>query len=97
MGFDIQRKYCAVKKGWPILGVVYEAGMDECFTAYEGGGAYLNGTRISTTTSERLEDTLLATGFPITTFQSCRASKTRWHTCISIQEEYDALEQLQWT
>ena len=51
-----------------MLGVVYEAGMDECFTAYEGGGAYLNGKRISTTTSERLEDTLLATGFPYYNF-----------------------------
>ena len=57
-----------LREGWPVLGVVYEAGMDECFTAYEGGGAYLNGTRISTTTSERLEDTLLATGFPYYNF-----------------------------
>ena len=57
-----------LREGWPVLGVVYEAGMDECFTAYEGGGAFLNGKRISTTTSERLEDTLLATGFPYYNF-----------------------------
>jgi myo-inositol-1(or 4)-monophosphatase len=57
-----------LKEEWPVIGVVYEVGMDECFTAYEGGGAYLNGKRIQVTSSERLEDTLLATGFPYYNF-----------------------------
>lgn len=57
-----------LKENWPVLGVVYEAGMDECFTAYEGGGAFLNGKQIWVTSSNRLEDTLLATGFPYYNF-----------------------------
>ena len=57
-----------LREGWPILGVVYEVGMDECFVAYENGGAFLNGKPIHVTGSEYLEDTLLATGFPYYNF-----------------------------
>jgi myo-inositol-1(or 4)-monophosphatase len=57
-----------LKEDWPVVGVVYEVGMDECFTAYEGGGAFLNGKRIQVTSTTRLEDSLLATGFPYYNF-----------------------------
>lgn len=57
-----------LKDGWPVIGVVYEVGMDECFTAFKDGGATLNGTPISTTNTTALEDTLLATGFPYYNF-----------------------------
>jgi myo-inositol-1(or 4)-monophosphatase len=57
-----------LKEQWPVLGVVYEVGMDECFTAFESGGAFLNGERIQVTSSNTLEDTLLATGFPYYNF-----------------------------
>ena len=57
-----------LKNKWPIVGVVYEVGMDECFYAFENGGAFLNGRPITTTSTEALEDTLLATGFPYYNF-----------------------------
>lgn len=57
-----------LREGWPIVGVVYEVGMDECFYAFEGGGAFLNGSPITVTSAESLEDTLLATGFPYYNF-----------------------------
>ncbi|MAZ97773.1 MAG: inositol monophosphatase [Flavobacteriales bacterium] len=50
--------------GEPVLGVVYEVGMDESFTAYKDGGAFLNGSPISVTSTKELKNTLLATGFP---------------------------------
>ena len=48
----------------PVLGVVYEVGMDECFSAIKGGGTTLNGNPVSTSTTTELKDSLLATGFP---------------------------------
>lgn len=47
-----------------VLGVVYEINRDECFSAVKGEGAYLNGSKIHVSKSEKVADTLLATGFP---------------------------------
>jgi myo-inositol-1(or 4)-monophosphatase len=60
---------CAVSIGLQqndeiILGVVYEVGLDECFYAYKGGGAYLNGKPIKVSAKENFSDAFLATGFP---------------------------------
>lgn len=57
-----------LQEGEPIVGVVYEVGLDECFTAFKGGGASLNSTPISVSSATALEDTLLATGFPYYNF-----------------------------
>ncbi len=46
-----------------IAGVVYDPVMDEMFTAEKGKGAGLNGEKITVSGAERLEDSLLATGF----------------------------------
>ncbi|MFP4320974.1 MAG: inositol monophosphatase family protein, partial [Anaerolineales bacterium] len=48
----------------PLLGVVYDPMRDECFSAYEGGGAFLNGERLEVSTVHTLKGALLATGFP---------------------------------
>jgi myo-inositol-1(or 4)-monophosphatase len=48
----------------PEIGVVYDPIRDECFTAYKGGGAYLNGTKIAVSTTSDLISALLCTGFP---------------------------------
>lgn len=50
--------------GGVVLGVVYDPMLDEIFTAEKGGGAYLNGRPISVSSTERLDRSLLATGFP---------------------------------
>jgi myo-inositol-1(or 4)-monophosphatase len=47
-----------------ILGVVYEVNFDECFYAWEGSGAYMNGKPIHVSGAGKLADSLLATGFP---------------------------------
>ena len=47
-----------------ILGVVYEIGADEAFYAYKDGGAFLNGEKIRVTQTAKVNDALLATGFP---------------------------------
>lgn len=48
----------------PVIGVVYEINLDECFYAWKDSAAYLNGNPISVTQTSNLSDTLLATGFP---------------------------------
>lgn len=45
-------------------GVVYSPMLDELFVAEKGRGATLNGKRISVSKTEKLDRSLLATGFP---------------------------------
>lgn len=47
-----------------VLGVVYEIGLDECFCAWKGGGAWLNGKRIKVSETKTIKSSLLGTGFP---------------------------------
>jgi len=47
-----------------VLGVVYEVTQDECFYAWRGSRAYLNGVEIKVTTASTTSDALIATGFP---------------------------------
>lgn len=47
-----------------VAGVVFEVGQDECFYAWDGGGAWLNGKPIHVSTETALQNSLLATGFP---------------------------------
>lgn len=47
-----------------VLGVVLDPVREECFTARRGGGAHLNGRPIAVSGRARLEEALLATGFP---------------------------------
>lgn len=52
----------------PIIGVVYEINLDECFHATKGGGAFVNGMPIKVSTINNLDRALIATGFPYTDF-----------------------------
>ncbi len=52
-----------------VLGVVYEVNLDECFTAWKGGGAYLNGKPIKVSQAATVEQSLIATGFPYYDFE----------------------------
>ena len=47
-----------------VAGVVYEINRDECFYAWKGGGAFCNDRPIAVSEVTKLEDSLLATGFP---------------------------------
>lgn len=57
-------------KGEPVVGVVYNPCLGECFSAFRGGGAYLNGKRIRISGTESLKMSLVATGFPYDRAQS---------------------------
>lgn len=48
----------------PVLGVIYEINRAECFYAWQGGGAFLNGKPIKVSSRTDLNDSLLVTGFP---------------------------------
>lgn len=50
--------------GEMVAGVIYNPVYDELFTATKGGGAYLNGKRLSVSASSPLKNSLLGTGFP---------------------------------
>ncbi|GAA4102461.1 inositol monophosphatase family protein [Mucilaginibacter panaciglaebae] len=47
-----------------VLGVVYEINQDECFYAWKGSPAYLNGQEIKVSPAPKISDSLIATGFP---------------------------------
>lgn len=47
-----------------IAGVVYDPTRDELFVAQKGQGAWLNGRRIHASSTKRLAEALLSTGFP---------------------------------
>ncbi len=53
-----------VRSGELIAGVIYDPLRDEMFAAERGGGAFLNGRRIRVSRAARLQDCLVATGFP---------------------------------
>ncbi|QXV64531.1 inositol monophosphatase [Mucilaginibacter sp. 21P] len=48
----------------PVLGVVYEVNLDECFSAHRDAPAYLNGNEIKVSNKPKVADSLIATGFP---------------------------------
>ncbi|MFT3885313.1 MAG: inositol monophosphatase family protein [Flavobacteriales bacterium] len=64
--------YCtsvALVRGEEVLiGVVLEVTRNECFSAWKGGGAWLNGKRIHVSERAHLLESLLATGFPYDDF-----------------------------
>lgn len=52
-----------------VLGVVYEVNKHECFYAWDGGGAWLNGSRIHCSSVKGISESLVATGFPYSDFE----------------------------
>jgi len=47
-----------------VSGVVYEINLDECFYAWKDGPAFLNDKPIKVSPARKLEQSLVATGFP---------------------------------
>ncbi len=52
-----------------VLGVVYEVNQDECFYAWQGSIAYMNGKQIRVSDNKTINQSLLATGFPYYDFE----------------------------
>lgn len=64
-----------------ILGVVYEVNSEECFYSWEGASSsFLNGQAVKVSTTDTLEQSLLATGFPYYDFEHTSAY------CVMLQE-----------
>jgi myo-inositol-1(or 4)-monophosphatase len=64
-GFPVFNVTLALERaGELIAGVVYDPTRDEMFAAERGGGAHLNGKPIRVSQATRLNDCLVATGFP---------------------------------
>jgi myo-inositol-1(or 4)-monophosphatase len=59
-------------QGRSVLGFVNAPVMGEMFHAVRGGGAFLNGKPLSVSGVDRLEDSLVATGFPYTVREDIR-------------------------
>ncbi|PKP32990.1 MAG: inositol monophosphatase [Bacteroidetes bacterium HGW-Bacteroidetes-16] len=53
-----------MKKDELLIGVVYEVNLKECFYAWKSGGAFLNGKPIHVSGTDKLDNSLIATGFP---------------------------------
>jgi len=51
-----------------VIGVVYEITQDECFYAWKGSKAYLNGIEIRVSEASSTSNALIATGFPYSAF-----------------------------
>jgi len=65
----------------PVVGVVHEVNLNECFYAIKGQGAFLNGEKIQGSEEKRLQNSLLATGFPYHEFEDI-------HDYIDILKEF---------
>jgi myo-inositol-1(or 4)-monophosphatase len=52
------------ENGHVVCGVVFDPIREELFTASRGGGAFLNGRRLSVSKTKALQQALLVTGFP---------------------------------
>jgi myo-inositol-1(or 4)-monophosphatase len=64
-GFPVFNVTLALEKaGELVTGVVFDPTRQELFAAEKGSGAFLNGERIAVSKVNRLEDSLVATGFP---------------------------------
>jgi myo-inositol-1(or 4)-monophosphatase len=47
-----------------VFGMVYEINLKECFYSWKGAPAYLNGKEIKVSQKDKIDNSLLATGFP---------------------------------
>jgi myo-inositol-1(or 4)-monophosphatase len=71
-----------VKNNKPILGVIYEMNLDECFYAWKGGGAYLNDKPIQVSEVKQLKDSLIATGFAVSEYSHLKSTLSVFDYCI---------------
>lgn len=62
-----------------LLGVVYEPCRDECFYAWQGGGAYVNGERMHVSTVSEAKDAFVVTELPYNYEQYARTGEHLIH------------------
>jgi len=80
--------------------VVYDPNRDELFTASKGGGAYLNDRRIRVSRTDKIDDALVATGFPFKEMENIdeytRMFRNVMRTCSGIRRPGAAALDLAW-
>lgn len=90
----------ALKVDTPIIGVVYDPNRQEMFSAIYQDGCFLNGQRIYTSQTQRLEDSLLATGVPYRDFsfeeQYMHSFKKAMHNTRGVRRFGSAALDLAW-
>ncbi|MBW1667725.1 MAG: inositol monophosphatase [Deltaproteobacteria bacterium] len=69
-----------------VVGAVYDPLRDEYFCAAEGTGAFLNGNRIKVSTIGKLEDSLLATGFPYEVYNDAHELTKRFEKMLTLTQ-----------
>lgn len=75
VSIGLQDNQLSEEQGRPVMcvGVVYEIWAQECFSACaDEEGAFLNGNAIAVSHAGRMDDALVATGFPYTDFSRMR-------------------------
>jgi myo-inositol-1(or 4)-monophosphatase len=65
-----------------VAGIIHELNLDECFYAWLGGGAWLNGKAIRVSEINKLEKSLLATGFPYTNYSRMKPYMEVFDWCM---------------
>ncbi len=65
------------------VGVVYNPLLDELFTAEKGGGAYLNHRRLGVSSVDRLEQALVASGFPYDVWDTPHSNLPQWAAMVT--------------
>src|ERR1700678_2460141 len=68
-----------LEDGKPLLGIVFNPVADEFFSAYRGEGAFLNGKPIHVSAIQKLETSLVATGFPASQRRELGNIHYYWH------------------
>ncbi len=64
-GFPVYNVTLGLEKaGQVIAGVIFDPTRNEMFSAERGAGAFLNGEKIEVSRAQRIDDCLVATGFP---------------------------------
>lgn len=71
-----------------LLGVVYEVCRDECFYAWKGGKAFLNGEEIRVSQVQELKNAFLITELP---YDHCRYKQTAEHLIHALYGEVAGL------
>jgi myo-inositol-1(or 4)-monophosphatase len=67
-----------IKKQELVLGVIYNPIIDELFVAEVGGGAYLNGRKITVSSRSDLQDAVLCSGFYYDTLKRQTENIPKW-------------------
>lgn len=65
-----------------VAGIIHELNLNECFYAWHGGGAWLNGMPIRVSEINELKKSLLATGFPYSNYDRMKPYMEVFDWCM---------------